>query len=313
MQPGTLFFVSAAALVLEIILAINNARLVKRGVALNPVHSLLPTVAFLVFHICWWLSPFRVTTPAIVEYIVGTIASVAFLFGTAFVTSGCLAMKNEELCIDQDNPFFKLLKKLPLKFEGRSLCSISWLAAILIFVLPVFMAIVGVACAAASLVICAWTWQNPIAYFLELVKLESWPETEMRRNKKGVWVSPVPYLTALAAVVGLFVLIGFHIGVFLVGLAWVIGFSVVFGLLWWVFGFVADRILGEYEVLPSESKEKLDYDLTASLDRLKSRKSTRSILVWEVFIQIFKQKFCPKIKYCCKDEMSETNCKEYDY
>ena len=284
----------------------------KKGIALNPVHGLLPVVATAVFHISWWMQ-IEFNYINIITYIVGCIATTAFLFGTAFMTSGCLKLENDELCINKDNKAFQLFSKLPINFNGKSICSISWLAALCIFLLPVVMSVIAIFCALASIVICLITWQNPIPYFLEMVKLEGWPTTKMRNfGDTSIPVSPVIWSAALSAVgaVVYYAIVNISIVFFWTG--WILAFAIVFGAAWLGLVVLSNRMIGDWEVVSADEKEKME-DVAGAYDALRRKKNQRPLLIWSVFWQIFRQKFCPKIKYCCTDEMGNHNCDEYPY
>jgi hypothetical protein len=305
------FYVSAVALICEIILAINNARIAKGGGKINPLYGILPALGFLTFHIGWWMSTSHRGWSA-VEYIVGCLASVAFLFGSAFVTTGCLTLKNGELCVDQDNKTFQLFKRLPLEFDGKSLCSISWAAAILLFVIPIVASIGGLIFAVITILICSWTWQNPIAFWQEGIKLDGFPAVEVRKNAKGVWIAPLPWLLAGILIGIIIVMLCFHIilllkiiGVILLTAAVLFAIALPLYLL-------AGKLFNDYDVLTYEQKNAMDRDVRHAYQSLDEDVALRPIYIWFVFWQIFRQKFCPKIKYCCKDEMGNTNCQDYD-
>lgn len=312
-KPDAHFFVAVGALISVVLLAINNARLVKKGTLLNQVHGLLPVVATVVFHISWWMQT-EFNAVNIITYIVGCIATTAFLFGTAFMTAGCLKLENDELCINKDNKAFKLFSKLPINFDGKSICSISWLAALCIFLMPVFMSIIAVLCAVASIVICLFTWQNPIPYFLTMVKLEGWPSTKMRNfGTTSIPVSPVIWGAVLSAIGTLIYFAIVNISIVFVTIGWTLAFAAILGGLWLGLVVLSNKMVGDWEVVETVQKEKMDWEVTEAYDALKRKKNQRPLLVWGVFWQVFRQRFCPKIKYCCTDEMGNHNCDDYPY
>ncbi|MFK5037210.1 hypothetical protein ACI4BF_29065, partial [Klebsiella pneumoniae] len=71
-----------------------------------------------------------------VFYALGCLASLAFLLGVSICTTNCLTSCDGELCINRTSMGYNLLSKLPMKMEGKSLCQISWLGAILILFWP---------------------------------------------------------------------------------------------------------------------------------------------------------------------------------
>ena len=297
-----MFVAALVALAAEILWAINTARLAKKQ-TLNVGFALPATIAFAVFHSCWWMS-YPKSKESIIIYLVGAIASVAFLFGVAFATTGCMKLTNQgELCINKDNKVFQVIKRLPLNFDGKSLCSISWLAAILIFVLPVVMSAIGVAAAIITLVVCAWTFQNPWEYYKEIMQLKGWPDTEMRLYQKsplkGFYVSPLPYLTVLGVLGGLVFMIIVCLPV-LAGIGAVLLVSYLIGTL------LALLAIKRWQSLTKEKQQahgKIVNEVYENLSGDSEAPVMRSMYVWVVFWQVFKHKFCPKLKYCDKEEM----------
>lgn len=295
MQTDTMFYVAWIALAFEIIWAVNTARLAKKQELLSPMVA-PAAIAFALFHTCWWISTFK-PGENIFAYVIGSLASMAFLFGTSFVTTGCMKLTDKgELCINKDNKAFKIVSKLPIKFDGRSLCSISWLAAICIFLLPIIMSVFAVVLAAVTLVICLWTFQNPWSYYTEIIKLEGWPETTVRRNKRGWWISPTPYIAGAIVVAGIFNLLFKHLPVVMMTVA---GAVLFYALIMLVVAF----ILNKWDKMAPEQLDKVDKKVFYAVTELKDEPQLRVINVWVVFWQVFKQKFCPSIKYCDEDEM----------
>lgn len=291
-----------AALTCEVLLSMNNARIAKKNGSVNPMYGILPAVLFLIYHVGWWSGCVNSPQEIWLLYVIGTIASVAFLFGSAFVTTGCLRIKNDELCINQDNKIFKLLEKLPVNFHERSLCSISWAAAGAIFLFPIFASLAAICACVLSLVVCAWTFQNPIKYFLEVIKFETWPKTEMRRNSKGVWISPLPWITLVAGVY-------FSVSTFFIyvsTLLWLAGVLAGGLLMYFVFNYYADYLLSGWEKTPNNVKGDIsrnNYDYYYAFNQMSQNKSLRSLYIWSVFWQVFRQKYCPKIRYCTSADM----------
>lgn len=295
MQTDTMFYVAWIALALEIIWAVNTARLAKKQELISPMVA-PAAIAFTLFHACWWISAFK-PGENIFAYVIGSIASVAFLFGTSFVTTGCMKLSEKgELCINKDNKVFKVVSKLPIKFDGKSICSISWAAALCIFLLPVIMAAFAVVLAAITTVVCLWTFQNPWNYYKEILKLGGWPETRIRRNKRGWWISPTPYLAGAIIVTSIVNLLFQHLPIVAVSVAGVV-------LLYALIMLVVKLILNKWEKMAPEQLEKVDKDVFYAVTELKDEPQLRVINVWVVFWQVFKQKFCPSIKYCDEDEM----------
>lgn len=62
-------------------------------------------------------------------------------------------------------------------------------------------------------------------------------------------------------------------------------------------------ILNKWEKMAPEQLEKVDKNVFYVVTELKDEPKLRVINVWVVFWQVFKQKFCPSIKYCDEDEM----------
>lgn len=291
----TMFYVAWIALAFEIIWAINTARLAKKQELISPMVA-PAAIAFALFHGCWWMSTFK-PGENIFAYVIGSIASVAFLFGTSFVTTGCMKLSDKgELCINKDNKVFKVVSKLPIKFDGKSLCSISWAAALCIFLLPVIMSVFAVVLAAVTLAICLWTFQNPWTYYTEIIKLEGWPETRIRRNKRGWWISPTPYLAGAIIITAI-------VNAALTYLP-TVAMTVAIALLVYAFILlVTALILRKWESMAPEQLEKVDKNVFYAVTELKDEPQLRVINIWVVFWQVFKQKFCPPIKYCEEDEM----------
>lgn len=290
-----MFYVAWIALAFEIIWAINTARLAKKQELISPMVA-PAAIAFALFHSCWWMSTFK-PGENIFAYVIGSIASVAFLFGTSFVTTGCMKLSEKgELCINKDNKVFKLVSKLPVKFDGRSLCSISWAAALCIFLLPVIMSVFAVVLAAITTVVCLWTFQNPWNYYKDILKLEGWPETRIRRNKRGWWISPTPYIAGAIIITAI-------VNAALTYLP-AVAMTVAIALLVYAFILlVTALILRKWESMAPEQLEKVDKNVFYAVTELKDEPQLRVINIWVVFWQVFKQKFCPPIKYCDEDEM----------
>lgn len=310
MQTVNLFHVAWFALAFEILWAINTARLAKKQEVIGPM-GVPATLAFIAFHTCWWMSEAR-NPQSIAMYVIGAIASVAFMFGTAFITTGCMKLTDcGELCINKDNKAFQLISRLPIKFDGKSLCSISWLAAVCIFLLLPVMSAIGIITAAITIVVCLWTFQNPWPYYKETLKLEGWPETEMNTFKRGplvgFYISPVPYLTVLAIIGGILYMIA-------IAMPTIVGIVGVFLVIYLLGLIAAAVIINKWKSMTTEAKEENDYDLRYSINKLVNETSSvsRSLTSWSVFWQVFKQKFCPRLKYCNKDEMPK-NSKYLDH
>ena len=295
MQTDTMFYVAWIALAFEIIWAINTARLAKKQELLSPMVA-PAAIAFTLFHVCWWISAFK-PGENIFAYVIGSLASMAFLFGTSFVTTGCMKLTDKgELCINKDNKAFKIVSKLPIKFDGRSLCSISWLAAICIFLLPIIMSVFAVVLAAVTLVICAWTFQNPWEYYKEIIKLEGWPETRVERAKNGWWVSPTPYMAGIALVVGILVMIVKYLPIVAISVTSVLA-------VWALLLLLSGIALKKWAQMAPEQQNQVDKKVYYAMTELQDEPNLRPINIWVVFWQVFKQKFCPSIKYCDEDEM----------
>ena len=304
--PDTLYYGSLGALAVEVVLSINNARISKQGNKIHPVYGIVPAVCFLLFHFLWWASSFH-NGWSIFGYVLATVASVAFLFGSSFVSTGCLELRNGELCVDKDNPVFKMFAKLPIKFDGKSLCSISWLAALSIFFVPVVVGILGAIFAIITIVICLFIWQNPIPYYVELMGFKNWPETKFRRTKHNIIISPTPWLLCIS--------VGGYGGYFLIAkftllipyIVPFVSFLVVASLVYFAIGMLSDRLYNKFETMTEEDRKKYAKEVIWAVDMLEDKGWQRMIFIWDVFWQVFRQKFCPKIKYCSCEEM---NCEE---
>lgn len=294
-DADTLFYVAWIALAVEIIWAINTARLAKKQTLSSPMVA-PAAIAFALFHACWWMSQFK-PGENIFAYVIGTFASIAFLFGTSFVSTGCMKLTGKgELCINKDNKVFQIVKQLPIQFDGRSLCSISWLAAIAIFFLPIIAAGLAVLLAAVSIVVCLWTWQNPWHYYREILQMEGWPETKVRRNKRGWWISPTPYLVGVA-------LIAIAINAAMKFFPAVATTVAVLVLVYALIMLAIAIVLRKWETMAPEQQATVDKKVQYAIQELKEEPKLRALNVWVVFWQVFKQKFCPPIKYCDEEEM----------
>lgn len=293
MQKDILFYMAWIALSIEVLWAMNTTRLAKK----RNLHSAMivpAATAFVAFHVCWWMSTFK-PGENIAAYVFGTVASVAFLFGTSFVSTGCLKLTNKgELCINQDNRVFQLFKKIPIKFEGRSLCSISWLAALCIFLMPVVMGIIGVVCAAITLIVCSFTLQNPFAYFGEIMRLEGWPDTEMK-SKCGFPLSPMPYLAVLIPAVVIIWLVARYLPIVAI-------FVVMLFAFYLISLFFSVAVVKKWDAMELEQQKKVDTQVYDTINSINT-KDISVFGVWALFWQVFKKKFCPSIKYCDKQEM----------
>jgi hypothetical protein len=241
------------------------------------------------------MSEFK-TSENIFAYVVGIFASIAFLFGTSFVSTGCMKLTDKgELCINKDNKVFQVVKNIPIKFDGRSLCSISWLAAVAIFFLPILMSAMAVVLAAVTAVVCLWTWQNPWQYYKEIINLEGWPETKVRRNKHGWWISPTPYIAGATFIT----IVGSSIYQHFSTVAMVIG--VVLALYACTL-LLVNLVIKQWAKTPEATKETIDPEIKESIEHLQYS-PIKTLDIWLVFWQVFKQKFCPSIRYCDEDEM----------
>lgn len=297
MQTDTLFYVAWIALAVEVIWAINTARLAKQK-TLSSTMVTPAALAFVTFHSCWWMSQFK-PGENIFAYFIGTFASIAFLFGTSFVSTGCMKLTDKgELCINEDNKIFQLVKKIPIKFDGRSLCSISWLAAIAIFFIPIIAAVMAVVLAVVTIVICTWTWQNPWPYYKEIINLEGWPETKVRRNKRGVWISPTPYIAGAGIIAIIVDIVRQHFPAVATTIA---ALLFVYALIL----AITALVLRKWETMAPEEQASVDKKVKYAMQELQDEPKLRALNVWVVFWQVFKQKFCPPIKYCNEEEMRD--------
>jgi hypothetical protein len=282
------------------------ARLVKQKKQPTPPYAAPAFLAFAVFHLYFWLSP--VKDPYLIgTYVPGVIASLAFFFGASVVTSGAMEMCSGELCINKNNALYRLIDRLPIEFEGKSLCSISWLAALLLLLLPVLGSVLAVFAMAVSLVVCFFTGQNTFQYAGEIMKLKGWPYTECEMTKNGWWKGPGFYILIFTVLW----LLGYGIYSLFTNAAFVGGLLVV--LKWalvLVGGFVVvcllSTILLKYVIKdvdptqPVDSKDEVArFKRSVAMDDFKEvgtiALSPLAALI--LFFQVFRQRFCPKIRY----------------
>ncbi|MBS1722637.1 MAG: hypothetical protein JSS66_06460 [Armatimonadetes bacterium] len=283
--------------------------MVKRKFQPPPVALTFSVLFFALWHLAFWLSPVR-DLPLVVTYALEFIPLCAFFFGSSFVCSGAMQMCDGELCINQNNQYFKLLKRLPLKFEGRSLCSISWLGAVLIMFMPVVMALWATMCTLASLVVCFFTGQNVWAFSQEMMKAGQFPYMDTQFTKRGLWKAPGWYCVILSllgllvwGVVSLFHNPGFIrvLGVILGGL---LVFAVFATLIMLVSMAYIKHIAKDATIVSTSNdpvvEAKYDWAHMASYDSFWEQ-FMAIFGVLAIFSQVFKQRFCPKIKYVDKD------------
>lgn len=123
----------------------------------------------------------------------------------------------------------------------------------------------------------------------------------------GFYISPVPYLTVLAIIGGILYMIA-------IAMPTIVGIVGVFLVIYLLGLIAAAVIINKWKSMTTEAKEENDYDLRYSINKLVNETSSvsRSLTSWSVFWQVFKQKFCPRLKYCNKDEMPK-NSKYLDH
>lgn len=304
MQTDTLFYIAWIAFTTEVIWAIKVARDAKKHTLQN-IMAIPAVLAFLTFHTCWWMSQYQ-TGLNIFAYCIGALASVAFLFGASFASTGCIKLTEQgELCINEDNKIFQLVKKMPIEFDGKSLCSISWLAAISIFVIPVVTAFLFTPAAIVVFttitLICLWTWQNPWPHYKEITKMEQWPKIKVRKNQNGLWISPTPYIVAIITVIMAIKQAGGILNPYLIKIVMTIAATIM--IVYIFTAFASKFILNKWNAMTPEEQENADYEVQYSMQVLQDKPKLRVITFWEAFWQIFKQDFCPRIKYCNEKEI----------
>jgi hypothetical protein len=282
------------------------ARLVKQKRQPTPPYAAPAFLAFAVFHLYFWLSPAK-DGYLIGTYVPGVLASLAFFFGASVVTSGAMEMCGGELCINKNNSLYRIIEKLPIEFEGKSLCSISWLAALLLLFLPVLGSVLAVFAMAVSIVVCFFTGQNVFKYAGEIMQLKGWPLTECETTKGGWWKGPGFYLL-LAAVLGLLVF-GIYslftnaafVGGLLLVLKWVLYLVGGFALACLISTGLLKYVLKDVDpVQPVDSKDDVArFKRSMAMEDFKEvgtiALSPLGVLI--LFFQVFRQRFCPKIRY----------------
>ena len=294
------------------IYAMVIARLVKIKIQPNVALVVPEVLLFAAYHVHFWVTPHKYANLDC-TYVACSVGTLAFLFGTSMICAGVMKMCNGELCIKSNHGLIKFVKNLPIKitFEGKSLCSISWLAAVLLIIVPVVASIFAVVVSIISLIICFFTGQNPYKMVAEIMELDGWPYPEMQRTKSGHFKGPGLYVLALTVLW----LLGWGIIAlitqkdFLTGLLNVLRiiFEIVavyvsvalasmgIGALVGKFGKPTDEVAEAMTWLDEDSrKEPLAY-VTAPFG------------VINLFWQVFRQKFCPKIRYVTTPEYDATS------
>lgn len=305
--PATLLAILAAL----VLYAMWLARLVKQKKQPSPPYAGPAFLAFSALHLHFWLSPVKEPVLSSV-YAAAAVASLAFFFGASVICSGAsvicsgaMRMCDGELCIDKNNGLYRIISKLPIKFEGKSLCSISWLAAVMLLVLPVLGAILAVAASLVAVVVCFFTGQNVFKYAAGIMELGSWPYTECAKSKKGWYKGPGIYIlpVALAALIMWGLYVAFTNSQFVSGLLTVLMWLAIgVGSIAAVMGICALALKKTTQGATSE----YEYgDEVAATKYHASRDDYRdpSTIAWSpvvlvgLFFQVFRQRFCPKIRY----------------
>lgn len=298
--PATLLAVLAALA----LYAMWLARLVKRKQQPTPAHAAPALVAFSIFHAHFWLSPTKGAW-LVAAYVLASIASLAFFFGASVVCSGAMRMCSGELCIDKKNKLYSLVSRLPINFEGKSLCSISWLAAILLLLLPAFGALLGVFAMVASCVICFFTGQNVFSVASDIMKLEGWPYTECKMNRYGWWTAPGFYLViaAILSAIGLGIYSLFTNAGFVSTLKLVLLWAVIVAVFVFVVMTLSTLLVkllvkdAPEDYSPGDEVAQLKRDLAMESFKDAYNFSMAPVALSLLFFQVFRQKFCPKIRY----------------
>ena len=271
---------------------------------LNVAWSLPTLISAIGFQYYFWQTPHTAIDYAL--YAGGSLASMAFLLGVAFCTTNCLTACNGELCINRSSFGYALLSKLPLTMEGKSLCQVSWLGAILLLAWPVIVLAFSVLCLALSLIICLFSGQNPIKFTAKLLELGSFPEVRLKKSKSGLPSSLGIYAAPAIAIYYAVTCADWSKVWYFASWAMIfIGAIVTIGLL------VAGITSGLYKLLGLD--ESVDVQTaTTKEERILleernyvsgARTLGEQFEIYAYFWQIFKHKFCPKIRYVdCEDD-----------
>jgi hypothetical protein len=243
-----------------------------------------------------------------------SIGTLAFLFGTSMICAGVMKICNGELCIKSNHGLIKFVKNLPIKitFEGKSLCSISWLAAVLLIIVPVAASVFAVLMSIISLAVCFFTGQNPYKMVAEIMELDDhWPSNKMQKMKNGWPKGPGLYVVALAVVWllgwGIYALITQKD--FLAGLLNIIRLIVEFVVGYGSFALICMGIgvLADKWSKPTDdvAKAMTWFDEENQKDPMAYVVAPFSVV--NLFWQVFRQKFCPKIRYVTTPEYDATS------
>lgn len=246
-------------------------------------------------------------------YAVVTLASLAFLLGTSILCTGVMKMCDGELCINKGHPGTRWLiiwsGRANFKLSGKSLCSISWVSALLLLFIPIFGAVMITFALLYSMIVCFFTGQNPFWMTREILKFGPWPRLETKLTKRGLWRAPGYYLLTLG-IIGtlcwlvylLFTRTGFlHItGLVLLCLA---GLAALFLISSWLsVRFMKSSVVQSAEQSPTDEVGQYRAQLANQDWRDFGDLIMAPFAVISLFWQVFRQKFCPKIRFMEGDE-----------
>ena len=298
-----LLYIPLAALFIEILFSMNNVRLTKLGKKLGFIYNVIPLLGFLVFNVSWWFCPSSYTAVGGLGYVFGFITSLAFLVGSSIVTTDFLVFEYDGIWFKQNHFLFKMMKTLEINPNGDSICGVSWTTSLKLILMPLFISAIYILLSLVGLIICIWTFQNPITYIREILEFGGWPRAEMRRNKYGIWISPTPYLLGIGTIGGLYYLFLTLSKDSANWMPFIIVFAAICVLI--LFHLFSNRLGNTLEKKYDKDFvfDKLGWQaqdtyitLSRSSDGVK-----RDFLAWRFFFSVLQHKICPRIRFRGED------------
>ena len=280
------------------IYAISLAKLTKKGLEPGFILGVPQLFAYLFFaYQVTHFAPFSVTAGNIALGFVLSVWATAFTIGVSFLTTNLLSVEEGSLILNEHPITSKIAKYV----DGKSLCQLSWLAALAIFLLPVAaLCIVAISFVTS---ICVWfgTGVNFFHYFTAMCKLEKLPYTKSLTFKNGLPKAPLPYVFTISGVslivYGIYK--AFTQPAILNGLGQALLILVVLLVSILVALTVFDFVLNKSVSALYNRKDNFSEDIALDIEYVYSRKQRKQSLsikdYVDAFGQVFLYKYCPKI------------------
>jgi hypothetical protein len=279
--------------------AITLAKLAKKGIEPGFIFGVPQLAGYLFFG--YQVAHFTPFHPIWANVLVGFLLSIwatAFTVGVSFLTTNVLSVEEGTLILNEEHPFTPLVSK---HVDGKSLCQLSWLLSLAVFLLPVLALLLVLISFVMG--ICAWfgTGVNFFTYFKAACTLKPLPYCRDLKFDNGAPKAPLLY-TIFVAIVG-----GLCYGVYklvtspstLLGIGHIIlvcsAIAVALFVLWKVYDFTLTKSVDVLYNRKDQYPQDVAYDIEWVHDRRSKKQNVGFVDYVEAFGQVFLYKYCPKI------------------